>query len=180
VSNGLVLGSDNFIDPANRLTYLGQLRWAPPNGRTAVAFNAVITDPRFDANEAFAFYNFYNVVLTHRLTERLGYVLDTGYARMYGVPDIGVAEWYGAANYLTYQFTDRLAGTVRAEVFHDSTGFRTGFEGTYYEVTAGVAWKPLKSLIVRPSVRYDYNGYSRPFEGDHHLFTAAMECIVRW
>jgi hypothetical protein len=179
VGNGFATGSDTFIDPANRLTYLGQLKWAPPTGRTSVIFNTVITDPRFDVNEAFAFYNFYNVVLTHKLTERLTYVLDAGYSHM-RVADLGLADWYGAANYLNYQFTDRLAGVVRAEVFHDSTGFRTAGEGTYYDVTAGVAWKPLKSLLVRPSVRYDYNGYSRPFEGDHHLFTAAIECIVRW
>ncbi|MCQ8780348.1 porin, partial [Escherichia coli] len=75
---------------------------------------------------------------------------------------------------------DTVASTLRAEVFNDTTGFRTGFEGLYTEITYGIAWKPCPGLLIRPSVRYDYNGYSRPFEGDHHLWTAVMEAVVRW
>jgi hypothetical protein len=180
VSNGFALGNDNFIDPASRLNYIGQLRWAPPDGRTAVAFNAVITNPEYDVAEEFPFYNYFGLVVTHKITNRLGYVLDAAYSYIRGVPDVGFTDWYGAANYLIYQFTDRVSGTARAEVFHDSSGFRTGSEGTYYEVTAGLSWQPVRSVLVRPSVRYDYNGQSRPFEGKHGLFTAALDCIVRW
>jgi hypothetical protein len=180
VSNGLTTGADTFIDPANRLTYLGQIRWAPPEGKTSVAFNCMVTNPKYDTAEEFAFYNVYNILITHQCSDKLTYVFDASYSHMNNVPGVGGADWYGLANYFIYKFTDKLAGTVRAEVFEDNEGVRTGFRGLYTEVTAGVAYSPCQGLILRPSVRYDYNGNSRPFDGDHHLWSAAFEAIVRW
>ena len=180
VGYGAATGSDTFIDPANRFTFLGNLRWAPPEGRTAIQFNTVISDADFNAAEAFPFYNYYGIVATHKITDKLTYALDTAYSHVDDVPNTGFANWYGAANYFIYGINDNLSTTLRAEVFDDPQGFRTGFEGMYTEATWGFAWKPVNSLILRPSVRYDYNGYSRPFEGDHHLWTGAFEAIVRW
>lgn len=183
-SYGLATGSDTFIDPANRLTFIGQLKWAPKDGPTSILLNAVVTDPKYDRKEAFPFYNYYGMVLTHKLTDKLTYVADTGYAHIDNAPTSGkgngFADWYGGANYFMYAHNDKVTSTLRAEVFNDSTGFRTGFEGVYTELTYGVAWKPCPGLIIRPSVRYDYNGESRPFEGEHDLWTGTMECIVRW
>ena len=34
--------------------------------------------------------------------------------------------------------------------------------------------------IIRPEVRFDNNIESRPFEGKHSLFTAALDVILRW
>ncbi len=180
VGNGFSTGADTFIDPANRLTYLAQIKWAPPEGKTAVLFNAMITNPKFDVAENFAFYNYYDLQIVHNFTDKLTYVLDASYAHMNNVPNVGTANWYGMANYFIYKCTDKVIATLRAEVFEDSSGFRTGFEGLYTEVTAGVAWTPVDSLILRPSVRYDYNGNSRPFDGEHHLWSCAFEAILRW
>lgn len=184
MSHGLATGSDTFIDPANRLTYLGQLKWAPKDGDTSVLFNTVVTNPKYFASEAFPFYNYYGFVVTHKFTDKLTYVLDTAYSHISDAPlpngQTGYADWYGAANYLIYNICDNLSTTLRAEVFNDTTGFRTGYEGLYTEVTGGVSWKPCDWLVIRPSVRYDYNGYTRPFEGDHHLWTGTMEAIIRW
>ena len=94
----------------------------------------------------------------------------------------GDAEWYGINTHLTYDVLDNLAAGVRAEWFRDQNGFRvcspgrvaaatdgnnnsyaTGgantsgcTPGSYYAITAGVNWKPLKWLNVRPNVRYDW------------------------
>jgi hypothetical protein len=179
VGNGFAVGIDNFIDPTNRFTYLGQLRWAPKDGDTTAAFNVVLTDPRYQEAEDFTLYNVYNFLLTHKFAEKLTYVLDTMYSHTSRTP-FGYADWYGAANYLIYDFSERSAATLRAEVFNDTTGFRTGSEGLYTAVTAGFAWKPIPGLMLRPSVRFDHNGYTRPFEGDHSLWTGTMEAIVRW
>ena len=180
MGHGFATGSDTFLDAASRLTYLGQVKWAPPTGRTSVTFNTVVTRPRFDEREAFAFYNVYDVILTHKLSDRLTYAADATYSHIRGVPDTGFTDWYGAAQYLTYQLTPTLATTGRLEFFNDTTGFRTGGEGLYSAVTAGLAWKPLPELLVRPSVRYDHNNGSRPFEGSPDLFTATLDFIVRW
>lgn len=180
VGNGAVLGNDNFIDPASRLTYLGQIKWSPPEGKTTVLLNASVTNPKFDVAENFAFYNVYNMQVIHKFTDKFTYVLDTAYSHMNNVPGVGTANWYGVANYGIYKFTDKVTGTIRAEVFEDTQGVRTGFKGLYTEATAGVAWTPVPGVMLRPSVRYDYNGQSRAFDGDHGMWSCAFEMIFRW
>lgn len=180
VSYGAATGNDTFIDPANRFTFLGQIRWAPKDGKTSVLFNTSISDADYNAAEAFPFYNYYGLLVIHKFTDDLTYVLDSAYSHVNDVPNIGLANWYGAANYLIYAVNKKLSTTLRAEVFDDPQGFRTGSKGLYTEATWGFAWSPIRSLMIRPSVRYDFNGYSRPFEGDHSLWTGAIEAIVRW
>jgi hypothetical protein len=47
-------------------------------------------------------------------------------------------------------------------------------------LTAGLSFRPVKSIIIRPEVRYDLNDESSPFEGHHGLLTAAADVIIRW
>jgi hypothetical protein len=181
VSNGFVTGSDVYIDPAAQLMYIGQIKWAPKDGDTTATLNAVVTRPRFLVGEAFAHYNFYNLVLTRKLTDKLTYVLDTGYSHIDDVPGIGSTNWYGFANYFLWQAADKLAGNLRLELFKDTDGFRTGFRGLYTAATYGLTWTPADALIFRPWVRYDYNADgSRPWDGQRDLFTGGIEAIVRW
>ncbi len=181
VSYGLATGSDTFIDqPTNRATFLGQIKWAPKEGKTTVLLNTVITNPEFIPAEAFTFYNVYNLQLIHKFTDKLTYILDATYSNTKNVPNVGNTNWYGAVNYLTYAHTDKVSSLLRAEVFEDTSGFRTGFKGLYTEVTYGVTWKATDSLLIRPSVRYDNNANSAPFEGSQNLFTATMDVIYRW
>jgi hypothetical protein len=182
---GLSTGTDTFIDaPTNRPTFLGQLKWAPKEGKTNVAFNVVLTNPNYIPSENFQLYDFYNLVVTHKITDKVTYVLDTGYTYMNNFPNADgnsrYVNWYGAANYLIFQHTDKLSSTIRAEVFDDAQGARTGFRGLYSEVTYGFAWKPTDALMIRPSVRYDNNANTAAFEGSQNLFTAAMDVIIRW
>ena len=94
-------------------------------------------------------------------------------------------EWYGINSHLTYDVKDNLTAGVRAEWFRDQNGFRVCSPGrvaaatnvidnvgtagsyaanflssclpaSYYAVTAGVNWKPMKWLNIRPNVRYDW------------------------
>lgn len=180
MTNGLALGNDNFIDPASRLTYLGQLKWAPKDGKTSVAFGTSVTSPRYDAGENFAFYNVYNLQVTHKVTDKLQYVLDTSFSHMDDVPGVGAANWYGFVNYLLYDVTDTLQGKARVELFEDTQGVRTGTAGLYTAVTCGLTWKPTPWLYVMPEVRYDHASRGRPFEGNQDLFTATIGGIVRW
>jgi len=180
MSNGIVLGSDNFIGAPARPTYIGSLKWAPKEGKTSVQWNAVVTDPTFDAADNFAFYNYYGMLVTHKFTDKLTGVVDSGAAHMDGIPGIGTAWWYGAATYAIYQFNDKITANLRNELFEDHTGFRTGSRGLYYDVAFNVAWAPVRSLIFRPGVRYDHNFDSGAFEGKSNLFTACMDMIVRW
>jgi hypothetical protein len=181
MSHGAVLGSDNFFGDPSRLTYIGSLRWAPPEGRTTAQFNTVITDPTFHVAEAFPFYNYYGLLLTRKFGEKFTGVLDSGFAHMDGVPGVsGAATWYGAAAYGFYQVSEKVTLQARQEFFDDNDGVRTGFAGLYSGTTLGVAFNPFRALIVRPSVRYDHNFDTGAFEGKRNLFTACMDVIIRW
>ncbi len=181
MSNGVAVGADNFIDPTNRLTYLGQLKWAPKDGDTQVLFNTVITNPRYNVREAFNIYNTYNLQIIRKLNEDLTYVLDGTYSHQDNFPGVGSANWYGVVNYLFWKHNDKFTSQFRYELFVDSQGIRTGSEGLYTEVTYGLKYQPKDWLMFQPFVRYDYNADGPAFEGrDRDLFTAGIEAIVRW
>lgn len=180
VQAGMMLGSDVFIGPASEPAGMGGLKWAPPTGRDTVLFSFIVGSGRFNQAEIFHNPEVFDMVFTHQFNPRLLYTLDTLYGFTTNVPGIGFANWFGVVNYLTLDFTPRLSGTTRLEFFDDAQGQRTGFEGLYMEITAGLAFKPWKSLIFRPEMRYDYNDESRPFQDNPGLVTAAADLIVRW
>ena len=120
------------------------------------------------------------MVYTHKFNERLNYSFEGLYGFTTNVPDTGFANWFSLLNYLTLAFTPRLSTTARLEFFDDVQGQRTGFPGLYAALTTGLSFRPHKSIIIRPEVRYDNNLETRPFEGEHGLFTALINVIFRW
>ena len=179
--NGLVLGNDNFFGNTARATYIGQLKWAPKDGKTSVAGFVSVTRPSFDTEQRFAFYNVYNLQLTHKLTDKLTYLADASYSHLDNAPGIGFAEWYGLTNYLLYDVNDKIQTKLRVETFEDQQGFRTGTKGLYTAVSAGVTWKPKPWLYVMPEIRYDHNTSNPgPFEGNRDMFTATIGAILRY
>jgi hypothetical protein len=180
VQAGVILGSDIFIDPADTPTGMASIKWAPPDGRDSVLFSVIVGSGRFDVSHNFHNPEVFDLVYTHKFNPRLNYNFESLYGFTYNVPDTGFANWFGVINYLTYDFTPRLSGTVRLEFFDDAQGQRTGFPGLYTALTTGVSFRPRKDVIIRPELRYDVNGESRPFEDRHGLFTAAFDVILRW
>ncbi|QEL15979.1 outer membrane beta-barrel protein [Limnoglobus roseus] len=186
--NGAVTGSDVYIDPAARLTYVGGIKYAPKDGKGFISFNTVIGPGRYLGKENFVHFNSFNVTGSYNLTDKLTYVLDAtfSYADKFpagfgNVQDPGTsADWYGFANYFLYKVNDKLSSNFRVELFNDTKGVRTGFEGLYTEMTYGLTYTPKDWMILRPFVRYDYNSRSTPFEGDHHLVTGGIEAILRY
>lgn len=85
------------------------------------------------------------------------------------------ATWYGINQYLFYPLGEDLSLGVRAEWFQDPEGFRVcnsngptvtvcpnptmgignAAGNGYFEVTAGLTWKPDSWLTVRPNIRWD-------------------------
>lgn len=185
---GVVAGADNFIgDTTNKTTFLGQLKWAPKDSKTNILFNTMVsTSPRYDVDELFPHYNVYNMVLTHNFSDKLTYVADATFSHINGIPagvvgGPGSATWYGVAQYLLYKHcNEKLVSNFRVELFEDTKGFRTGFKGLYTEVTYGLAYSPIRALTFRPTVRYDHNNSSKPFEGKSDQFTAAFDMILRY
>jgi hypothetical protein len=179
VQNGLVTGSDIFIDPAANPTYIGGVKWARPDGRASALFEVIVGDGRFDQKHDFHNPEVFDLVLTRKLSDRLTWQLEGLYGFTTNVPGIGFANWFGVINYLSYQLDRNLTANARLEFFDDCQGQRTGFAGLYTAATAGMLYKPRPWVWLRPEVRIDHND-GRPFEGKPVVGTAAMDVIIRW
>jgi hypothetical protein len=180
VQGGLVLGSDVFIDPADRLTGIGGVRWAPPAGRDSVLFSFIVGPGRFEPQRNFNNPQIFDLVWTHKFSTRLNYTLDALLGCQTNVPTLGNVYWYTVAQYFNYALTPRLSAVARLEFFDDCQGQRTGFKGLYSALATGLNFRPRPWLLLRPEVRVDYNDESRPFENRAALFTAGMDIVVRW
>jgi hypothetical protein len=180
VQNGLATGCDMFFGPEATPTYIGSVKWAPPDGRASALLSVIVCSGRFDRPHNFHNPEILDVVLTRKLSERLTWQFDGLYGFTTNVPGIGFANWFAAVNYLSYQLDPRWTANARLEFFDDVQGQRTGSRGLYTAATAGVTYKPTPWLWLRPEVRYDNNAESRPFEGKANLFTAAFDFVLRW
>jgi len=142
-------------------------------------------------------WSMYSVVLKHNITEKTHLVLQHDHGFADGVLAGGAnAEWYGVNSHLYFDINDELTVGLRGEWFRDHNGFRvfspgrpfaptgTAISASYYEVTAGLTWKPKTWLSLRPNVRYDWvddtnaTAGSLPFDGknqdDQFLFSTDM------
>jgi hypothetical protein len=141
--------------------------------------------------------NVFDFIWARKFAAPFTYQLELLYGYQYGVPTTavvgsipgalvsddmteGTAHWAAFVQYFTYKWSPRFTTITRVEAFDDFNGQRTGFKGLYTEVATGFQYQPRKAVIFRPELRYDYNGYSRPFEDKHDVFTAAFDTIVRW
>ena len=179
IENGLATGSDVFIDRAANPTYLGGLKWTPPDNRASAIFEVILGNGRYDRVNNFNNPEIFDLVLTRKLSDRLMWTGEGLYGFETNVPSIGFANWYGVVNYLNYEFDKRWIANTRLEVFDDPQGQRTGYKGVYEAITSGVTYKPFPFLWFRPEVRYDHND-SHPFEGKSSLFTTAFDCVILW
>ncbi len=124
----------------------------------------------------------FNVVWKHRWTDRLTQAAGNTDGVERGIPGLGAAivdgvpqsaaarsdSWYGLGNYFVYEFTDKITGLWRSEVFYDTNGARTGLLAgdRYYEMTLGARYKPKDWLLIRPEVRYDWSQFHPAFSND--------------
>ncbi|MEI7840873.1 MAG: porin [Methylococcaceae bacterium] len=177
---------------------LAGVTWTSTDKGTSANISGTFSETSEHSSKA---WGIYSIVLKHNVTDKTHLVLqhDHGYAN--GVLLGGAAtdaEWYGLNMHLTYDIKDNLTAGIRTEWFRDQNGFRVCSPGrvaaatdntganyaasfganctaaTYYAVTAGVNWKPLPWLNLRPNVRYDVADGSRPFgnaKQDQFLFS---------
>jgi len=103
---------------------------------------------------------------------------------------------------LIYKLNSRWSAGLRTEWFRDADGTRVagignwigsdrgwrgaGFAGNFYEVSAGLNWRPHSNVLLRPELRWDwYNGPANsggelPFDDGNKdsQFLAAVDLIV--
>jgi hypothetical protein len=203
----LANGNDTFLVSEEEARFVGKLTYAAPNQRDNVQLGTTLGRGRFNAGAPFnpatlalaqepAGHNNFNVVdvvYTHVFSPRLTFADESMFGWQTAVPanvpggivrpgsdSPGTAHWASTVQYLHFTITPRLGSVLRVGLFDDIDGQRTGFRGLYTVVTGGIQFRLRKDVIIRPEVRYDYNGRSQPFEGKHDILTAASDLIFRW
>jgi hypothetical protein len=172
-----------FEDNNENLDFLGGVKWVSCDQKTNIAFT-VTTGPQDDAGVQDIFL--YSLIFRRELSQRLSYVLqhDLG-TQDNGDPRNGNdAQWYAIANYLFYKINTAWTAGMRFEWFRDDDGARVagignwiqsdrgwqgapGFAGNFYELTAGLNWKPHPNFVLRPELRYDWYSGTQNLQGEY-------------
>jgi hypothetical protein len=178
---GLVLGNDVFIDPTDEPTFIGGFKWISGSKTDSVYGTAYVNGGNYFGPRQRDNVQYFDLIYTHVWTARFQTVHEMMFSFQRSVPGLSTVTWYGLNTFFQYDFTPRLYGAIRPEVWEDSQGQRTGFKGLYADLTIGLTWKPRAWLFIRPEIRYDHNcGAAGPWEGKHNLFTVAQDVVVRW
>jgi hypothetical protein len=205
----LTNGNDTYLVPYQEARSFGKITYAAPNQKDNVQLGWTWGRGRFNAGAPFNpatvalaqepaghnNFNMINVVYTHVFNPVFTYANESEFAYQNAVPvnvsgglvrtgpdmNPGTAHWASCVHYFRVNYSARISSILRVENFDDFNGQRTGFRGLYTAVTGGVQFH-LRSnaIMIRPELRYDYNGESRPFEGKHGQFLAASDLILRW
>lgn len=191
VMGGITRGWDNWEDTNDDLDFLGGVTLSNDNGGS-VAF-AITTgdyDAAGDLNRTM-----YSIVLSQEVGDWTGVLQhDRGWDDE-GVSATQDAEWYGLNGYLFYTINDCWSAGTRVEWFRDDDGVRvfsqstdsTGFAGNFYEISAGLNWRPNANVLIRPECRWDWYegitpGGQRPYDDgtDSSQFLLATDVIVTY
>lgn len=186
VLGGVVTGSHfggwdgNFQDGLGNWSGIGGVTWTSNDEATSLNISGTY-GATSETNSAG--WGMYSIVLKHDITERAHAVVqhDHGFAGNAANNGTTDAEWYGINTHFYYDIFDDLSAGIRAEWFRDHNGVRVlsptrtlncagpnnaCIGGSYYEVTAGVNWKPRTWLTLRPNIRYDWSDGIDAFDVD--------------
>lgn len=152
-SNGWDAG---FTDNGGASTYLAGVTWSEwENLTTTYSCSA----GRLGDGEGDLYMH--SLALEIQATERLAWILHNDLGIQTNGSSGSDALWVGVVQYLQYDLTDCLATGLRFEWFQDRDGARVApgkLSGNFYALTAGLNWRPIEHLIVRPEIRYDWFG----------------------
>ncbi len=199
VQAGFNRGWMMFEDINHHLDFMGGVKWSSQDQKSSLAYG-VDVGPQDPAGNQNRFV--YSLVWQQQMSEKLRYVLvhNLGYEND-GTPSGDDAEWYGLNQYFLYTINPCWSANLRFEWLRDDDGAKivglgaavpgtrawtgSGFAGNFYELTAGVTWRPNANVMVRPEIRWDWydglrNGSGQlPFDAlsASHQFTFATDVI---
>ncbi|MCH5377962.1 MAG: porin, partial [Planctomycetes bacterium] len=197
-----------FEDFDNDLAVMAGIKWTSSDNKTVLTY--ALSSGRESFRPALPVEDdnrfVYSLVAQRQVTERLRYVLvhNLGFEKTSFTGQD--AEWYGLNQYLLYKINNCLSANMRIEWMRDDDGVRiagpgnipgdpawngVGYAGNFYELTAGLNWRPQANLLFRPEIRYDwYDGLDSPIPGrplqpfdagnsDHQL-TLAVDMVITY
>ncbi len=186
-SAGIQHGWDNFDNSNPNWSWVGAYTENFSDGASLAISNTAGQEPNqnYGTNGSTSFRylqtNVYSRPLK-QINENLTYVAqsDFGYQNA-ALVNGGHAWWYGLNQYLFYKVSDCMTYGIRAEWFRDQNGYRvggflgttpngslrglsgnrSGYFGSFYEVTMGANYKYSANTTIRPYVRFDwFSGFS--------------------
>lgn len=102
-----------------------------------------------------------DLILTINATDKLALIANYDYAMQSKalLPNGNIAEavFQGIAGYANYKFHDKWRTSLRAEIFSDRNGYRTGVAQCWKELTLTFAYAPIKQLEIRAETRHDFS-----------------------
>ncbi len=155
LSSGVVSGWDNFIANGESGNYLGGVSWTNDAATDTVSMSIISGATN---NQGIDQRTLTSLIVSHSFTNKLRYVFQHDFAYQFqGSQYKKNVYWYSLGHYLFFDLTDSITIGLRGEWFRDDNGTRLniGIPGSYYEVTAGINWKPNNWFSVRPELRYD-------------------------
>jgi len=147
-----------------------QLPRFPPANATYVPVG--VPAPPFMAGRVNPYYNksargYISGVLTYKWTDKLTQALETDHVFDPQILGFGrdplvahSAAYHSFGNWFLYQFTEKLTGVWRSEIFWDPYGLATGVADVFHEMTLGLNIRPEPWLWIRPEARYDWSQYT--------------------
>ena len=190
LETGAPIVNQNYANYNSNASFLGAVTFSSSDGTQALTL-ANSSGNQLGGADVGGLGNFVgnrtvtSVVYTNEFTDNLTYVYqsDFGYQAYAGANDPAYyqtqgqqnssAYWYGANQYLFYNFTDYLIGGLRFEWFRDNNGTRVvsglrdgspgadgtqtvGFAGNFWAMTWGLNYLIGNNMIIRPELRYDW------------------------
>ncbi len=178
---GSVNGWNNFSKNLDNWNFLGGVSWANDDATDAVSWSVISGGANDVTSEN---RTMYSLVVSHSFANQLQYVFQHDFGYQQQATAAGKdAYWYGINQYIFYDFTKTISGGIRGEWFRDSNGTQLiiGTPGSYFEMTAGVNWKPKEWLSLRPEVRYDWANSNVKIYDNHtqnHQLEFAMDIVL--
>jgi hypothetical protein len=135
---------------------------------------------------------------THEWNDRLTQVVESDQGWERAIPGLASggrngaprdATWFSFGNWFLYEFSPKLTGVWRSEIYWDPQGARIQnmvdgqFVGDrYYEMTVGAIYKPHPNLWIRPEARHDWSQFHPAYTDDtrKNQFTLGVDAIILW
>jgi hypothetical protein len=163
--------------------WLGGVTWTGPCKKLNINFQISISDDQtnttgFAPGQAATFLcdpvTQFTMIAKYNVSDKLVYTAEETYGQQTDAIN-GTATWYGFNQYLQYTINDKWSAGMRGEWFRDNNGILVSnlepfsantlgnggtpvsFPGNFYEITAGLNWKPNANLLVRPEIRWDWS-----------------------
>ncbi|MDR3477261.1 MAG: outer membrane beta-barrel protein [Gammaproteobacteria bacterium] len=130
-----------------------------------------------------------DLVATVHATDKLSFVAnyDYGWQTKASLPNgsYSRAQWQGLAGYMNYQFSEKWQSSLRAEIFQDTNGFRTGVRQNWRAATLTVGYSPIKNAEIHAEIRHDLSNKSaftqlNSTNTSHHNQSCALEALYKF